>query len=48
VGIYVERPGEIRPALERAFENGAPVCINVKIDPRGSRQVISASRGMGG
>jgi acetolactate synthase-1/2/3 large subunit len=47
-GIYVERPSEIRPALERAFENGAPVCINVKIDPQGARQVISASRGMGG
>jgi acetolactate synthase-1/2/3 large subunit len=46
VGIYVEHPSEIRPALERAFECGRPACINVKIDPQGARQMLSASRGM--
>jgi acetolactate synthase-1/2/3 large subunit len=30
-GEYVERPGEIRPALERAFASGKPACVNVKI-----------------
>jgi acetolactate synthase-1/2/3 large subunit len=30
-GEYCERPEEIRPALERAFESGKPALINVKI-----------------
>ena len=30
-GEYVERPEEIRPALERAFASGKPACVNVKI-----------------
>jgi acetolactate synthase-1/2/3 large subunit len=29
----VERPGEIRPALERAFRSGKPACLNVLTDP---------------
>jgi acetolactate synthase-1/2/3 large subunit len=32
-GELVERPGEIRPALERAFKAGVPACINVICDP---------------
>ncbi|MCK6529412.1 thiamine pyrophosphate-dependent enzyme [Myxococcota bacterium] len=30
-GEYVERPEEIRPALERAFASGVPALVNVKI-----------------
>jgi acetolactate synthase-1/2/3 large subunit len=32
-GEMVERPEEIRPALERAFKSGLPACINVICDP---------------
>jgi thiamine pyrophosphate-dependent acetolactate synthase large subunit-like protein len=32
-GQLVDRPDEIRPALERAFESGAPACLNVICDP---------------
>ncbi len=32
-GIYVERPDDIRPALEEAFSCGKTVCINVMTDP---------------
>lgn len=32
-GELVERPEEIRPALERAFASGLPACVNVLIDP---------------
>jgi len=28
-GELVEKPGEIRPALERAFASGLPACVNV-------------------
>ncbi len=31
-GELVTEPGEIRPALERAFASGKPACINVIID----------------
>jgi len=31
---YVERPGDIRPALERAFASGKPAIVNVKTDYR--------------
>jgi acetolactate synthase-1/2/3 large subunit len=30
-GEYVERPEDLRPALERAAASGKPACINVKI-----------------
>jgi acetolactate synthase I/II/III large subunit len=30
-GEYVERPDEIRPALERALASGLPACVNVRI-----------------
>jgi thiamine pyrophosphate-dependent acetolactate synthase large subunit-like protein len=32
-GMYVERPEEIRPALEEAFASGRTACINVMTDP---------------
>jgi acetolactate synthase-1/2/3 large subunit len=32
-GEMVERPEEIKPALERAFASGLPACINVICDP---------------
>jgi len=32
-GQMVDRPEEIRPALERAFKAGVPSCINVICDP---------------
>jgi thiamine pyrophosphate-dependent acetolactate synthase large subunit-like protein len=32
-GELVERPEDIRPALERAFASGLPACINVLLDP---------------
>jgi acetolactate synthase-1/2/3 large subunit len=32
-GELVERPQDIRPALERAFKSGLPACINVICDP---------------
>jgi acetolactate synthase I/II/III large subunit len=32
-GAYVEKPEEIRPALEAAFASGKTACINVMVDP---------------
>ncbi len=32
-GILVEKPGDIRPALEEAFASGKTTCINVVSDP---------------
>ena len=32
-GEWVEKPEDIRPALQRAFSSGLPACVNVKIDP---------------
>ncbi len=32
-GELVERPEEIRPALERALRSGLPACVNVLTDP---------------
>jgi len=44
-GEWVTEPGEIRPALERAFkaaEGGKPAVVNVKMDPTiGNRQTYS-------
>jgi acetolactate synthase-1/2/3 large subunit len=33
LGLCVENPGEIRPALEKAFASGRVACINVMTDP---------------
>jgi len=30
---FVERPEQLKPALERALASGAPACINVQVDP---------------
>jgi acetolactate synthase-1/2/3 large subunit len=32
-GEVVERPEQIRPAIERAFASGLPACVNVLTDP---------------
>lgn len=32
-GLFVEKPEEIRPALEEAFSSGITTCINVMTDP---------------
>ena len=32
-GELVERPQDIRPALDRAFKSGLPACVNVICDP---------------
>ena len=32
-GEKVTSPGQIRPALERAFDSGVPACLNVMVDP---------------
>ena len=32
-GELVERPEQLRPALERAFASGKPACVNVMTDP---------------
>jgi thiamine pyrophosphate-dependent acetolactate synthase large subunit-like protein len=32
-GMFVEKPAEIRPALEEAFASGRTTCINVMTDP---------------
>jgi acetolactate synthase-1/2/3 large subunit len=32
-GVLVREPGELRPALERAFESGRPTLVNVITDP---------------
>ena len=33
-GEHVEKPEEIRPALERAFNSGKPAVVNVVVDPK--------------
>src|SRR3954449_6669855 len=32
-GILVRKPGELKPALERAFSSGRPTLVNVLTDP---------------
>jgi len=32
-GEYVERPEDIAPAIQRAFDSGLPACVNVMTDP---------------
>jgi len=29
----VQKPEDIRPAIERAFASGLPACVNVLLDP---------------
>jgi acetolactate synthase-1/2/3 large subunit len=32
-GEFVEKPEELRPALDRALASGLPACVNVMVDP---------------
>jgi len=32
-GEFVERPEDLKPALERALQSGLPACVNVMVDP---------------
>jgi acetolactate synthase-1/2/3 large subunit len=41
---FVERPEEIRPALERAFASGRPACLNVMTDPNNPVMDYGAGR----
>jgi acetolactate synthase-1/2/3 large subunit len=43
-GEFVERPEDIRPALERAFASGRPACVNVITDPNVSYGGVSRQR----
>ena len=45
-GEFVERPEDIRPALERAVASGKPAVVNVITDPsaRSSTQSFAAYR----
>jgi len=38
LGFFCEKPDEIRPALEKAFESGKPCVVNIMIDPRSRRR----------
>ncbi|MHB8577867.1 MAG: thiamine pyrophosphate-binding protein [Dehalococcoidia bacterium] len=38
LGIFVERPEEIRPAIDKAFASGKTAIINIIIDPRAQRR----------
>lgn len=42
-GEYVEEPGGIRPALERAFASGKPACINVALDEAGMSKTSAST-----
>jgi acetolactate synthase-1/2/3 large subunit len=42
-GEYVEEPGKIRGALERAFASGKPACVNVRIDAEANAMVSAGS-----
>ncbi len=43
-GEFVERPEDIRPALERAFASERPACVNVITDPDVSYGGVSRQR----
>ncbi len=43
-GEYVERPEQLRPALERAFASGRPACINVAVQSEASPRVAALTR----
>jgi acetolactate synthase-1/2/3 large subunit len=42
-GEQVERPDQIKDALERAFASGRPACINVLLDPEGMAKTGASS-----
>ncbi len=43
-GEHVERPEDIRPALERAFACGTSACIDIRVDPSAIFPVPTAGR----
>jgi thiamine pyrophosphate-dependent acetolactate synthase large subunit-like protein len=45
-GEYVEKPADIRPALERAFASGQPAIVNVKTDYRARATTLRFSNYM--
>ena len=42
-GEYVEKPHDIRPALERAFASGKPAVVNVITDSKARAQTVRFS-----
>jgi 2-hydroxyacyl-CoA lyase 1 len=38
LGFYCERPDEIAPALQAAFDSGKPAVVNIMINPRSQRR----------
>jgi len=42
-GEFVEKPHEIRPALERAWASGKPAVVNVITDPKARAQTVRFS-----
>ncbi len=42
-GEFVQEPGELRPALERALASGKPACVNVAIDAEANAAVSANS-----
>ncbi len=45
---FVDRPGDIRPALEAAFASGKTACVNVMVDPSVISPGSVALAGIGG
>lgn len=37
-GFYVEKPADLRPALDKAMSSGGPAIVNVVLDPRADRK----------
>ena len=42
-GEFVEKPHEVRPALERAFASGKPAVVNVITDDKARAQTVRFS-----
>lgn len=47
-GMYVEKPEDIRPALEEAFASGKTTCINIMTDPTTISPGSTALANLGG
>ena len=45
-GAFVERPEDLRPALEAALGSGKPACVNVALDPTTLRGEVNVMRGL--
>ena len=42
-GEFVEKPNEVRPALERAFASGKPAVVNVMTDDQARASTVRFS-----